>query len=229
MPEQKIEVASHPAPFNREALDVARKWLSRGSTPHKILDPFAGIGRIHELRPDFETYGIEIEPEWARASEYTLEGDMFDLKRLLREDNILPMWVDTVITSPVFGNRMSDHHDAKDDSRRITYRHTLGRPLHENNSGRLNWGKKYRDFHLHAWALLTDINPIHDFMLNIKDHIRKGERQYVTEFHVQTLRDLGWALLESEFIEAPGIRDGANHNIRVNGEMMLWFHKRAEL
>jgi hypothetical protein len=218
----------HPAPFNRDALEVVRTWLKREDwRKPNILDPFAGIGRIHELRPEYNTFGVEIEPEWAEASPYTVTGDVFDLKRLMRDgSNILPLYFDMVVTSPVFGNRMSDHHDAKDDSRRITYRHKLGRPLHVNNSGRLNWGAKYRDFHLHAYAVLSEVGA-KDFILNIKDHIRGGKRAFVSEFHIDTLRDLGWVLYDTEFIKTDGMGDGANHNIRVGGELVAWFKKGA--
>lgn len=218
---------AHPAPFNRDALEVIRTWLKQDEwKAPKILDPFAGVGRIHELRPEFETYGVEIEPEWAEASPYTVTGDMFELKELMRdESNILPLYFDMIVTSPVFGNRMSDHHDAKDDSRRITYRHTIGRPLHENNSGRLNWGAKYRDFHERAYKVLSGVGA-KDFILNIKDHIRGGQRIYVSEFHIDTIRGLGWELVETEFIKTGGVRDGQNYNIRVSGELVAWFKKK---
>ena len=216
--------APHPAPFNRDALAVIRKWLDGEPWNFpRILDPFAGIGRIHELRPDYETWGIEIEKEWAEASPFTVCGDMFDVKEMMRDpNNPLPPYFDAIVTSPVFGNRMSDHHEAKDDSRRITYRHKLGRPLAENNSGRLNWGAKYRDFHLHAYEVLTRVGA-RQFYLNIKDHIRKGERVFVTEFHIDTLRDLGWKLVETEFIRTGGMKDGQNNNLRVSGELVARF------
>lgn len=229
MSAEVLEIAPHPAPFNRDALKVIRQWVEKDHAlgRPKILDPFAGIGRVHEFRPKMETYGIEIEPEWAAASEFTLCGDMFDVKAMMSDEgSLLPEYFNVIVTSPVFGNRMSDHHEAKDDSRRITYRHKLGRPLHENNSGRLNWGKKYRDFHERAWTTLSeDVRGVSDFILDIKDHIRGGQRQYVSEWHVQTLRDLGWRLIETEFIQTDGMKDGANNNLRVGGELVAWFRR----
>ena len=47
---------------------------------------------------------------------------------------------DAICTSPTYGNRMADHHEARDGSPRDTYRHVLGRPLTPGNSGALHWG-----------------------------------------------------------------------------------------
>ena len=47
---------------------------------------------------------------------------------------------------------MADHHDAKDDSRRITYRHCYGKELQENNAGMLQWtDSTYKVLHRRAW------------------------------------------------------------------------------
>lgn len=54
---------------------------------------------------------------------------------------------DVVATSPTYGNRMADHHEARDDSDRGTYRHRLSRPLHPSNSGAMQWGEEYRSIH----------------------------------------------------------------------------------
>ena len=48
---------------------------------------------------------------------------------------------DMVVTSPTYGNRMADHHNAKDGRRRITYTHNLGRTLTPGNSGAMQWGE----------------------------------------------------------------------------------------
>lgn len=68
--------------------------------PPVLLDPFAGVGGIHALRPSIETYGVELEPEWAAASEHTQVGDALNLTE----------WgdgsVDVVATSPC----LAQHH-----------------------------------------------------------------------------------------------------------------------
>lgn len=111
-----------------------------------VLDPFAGVGRIHELeRPGRVTVGVEIELEWAATHPHTVCGDSTSLP-------FPNETFDYIATSPTYGNRMADHHNARDDSRRFTYKHMLGRDLHPNNSGRMQWGAPYRRLHETVWA-----------------------------------------------------------------------------
>ena len=52
---------------------------------------------------------------------------------------------EAICTSPTYGNRMADHFEAKDGSKRNTYRYAIGRALDEENTGKMQWGKKYRE------------------------------------------------------------------------------------
>src|SRR5207302_7210410 len=115
----------HPAKFSDPLLPVLRALIHPGA---RVLDPFAGSGRIHEITDN--AVGIEIEPEWADLHPHTHCGNALDLP-------FADAVFDVICTSPTYGNRMADHHDAKDDSRRNTYRHALGRPLHADNSCQL--------------------------------------------------------------------------------------------
>lgn len=54
---------------------------------------------------------------------------------------------DAICVSPVYGNRVSDSHNAKDGSKRVTYTHMLGRKLTDGNTGCLQWGEKYKQAH----------------------------------------------------------------------------------
>jgi hypothetical protein len=86
------------------------------------------------------TVEVELEPEWASQHPRTMVGDA----------RALPLpdaTFDMVVTSPTYGNRMTDHHNAKDGSRRITYTHNLGRTLTPGNSGAMQWGEDYRQLH----------------------------------------------------------------------------------
>lgn len=106
---------------------------------------------------------------------------------------------------------------ARDASRRNTYRHALGRPLHPANSGTLQWGDDYRTFHVAAWAELARVlTPGGRFVLNIKDHIRRGERQHVTDWHCEALAALGFAEIEHRRVDCPGQRFGANGGVRID-------------
>lgn len=215
-------LARHPAKFRDDHIEVAREMLSGKATC--VLDPFAGVGRVHALRPEFTTWGIEIEAEWSNQSFYTLCGDSTNLRNSLLKVGLHPSLFDAAFTSPAFGNRMADSHDAKDGSRRNTYRHALGRPLHPNNSGGMQWtDPEYKKLHESVWGQVTELPRARWFVLNIKDHIRKGERQRVTDWHVETLLAMGWEVEKQVEMDSSGNRDGANSKLRVDYESMILF------
>lgn len=207
----------HPARYTMSLLPIFAGMLV-GST--RILDPFAGTGRIFLLEqwlPECQIEGVEIEPEWAALDPRSTLGNALALP-----------WgdhtFDAICTSPVYGSRMSDHHNARDTSRRNTYRHALGRPLHRDNSGSLQWGEAYRSFHQRAWAEARRVlQPGGKFVLNIKDHIRGGKRQHVTDWHVATLIGLGFDLIRHEQIQTPGQRFGQNGKARIDYESVILF------
>lgn len=221
--------APHPATFNDDILAAINTLLPTRRL--SILDPFAGVGRVHELRSrGHSTYGIEIEPEWADQHEHTIVGNVLELDEALNRMFVGyyhtgPWRFDAIVTSPCYGNRMADRYagDAK-GTRRHTYRTYLGRDLHPTSSGSLQWGKQYRVFHRRAWAEVTRVvEPGGLFILNVKDHIRKGKIQPVTKFHLRTLELLGWGLEEEHRVQASGIRHGENHEARV------WYETVARL
>ena len=140
----------HPATYTDALLPIFAELLLKshghsvavGPGPAKILDPFAGTGKIARLRawlPQAEFYGYEIEPEWAEQARAAgcacTTGDS-------RQMHYPDAMFDAICTSPTYGNRMADHHEARDASPRHTYRHTLGRPLTPGNSGALQWGER---------------------------------------------------------------------------------------
>lgn len=209
----------HPAKYSAGLVELFAHLLAGY---RKVLDPFAGTGRIHQLRDlgNFETVGVEIEQEWADLTQHTQQGNALDLTF---KDNTF----DAVCTSPCYGNRMADHHNARDGSTRHTYRHTLGRPLSADSSGQLQWGPQYRAFHEQAWSEATRVlRPGGRFVLNLKDHWRQGQLQPVTGWHTQHLLSLGYELLHTLGHAAPGMRAGANGNTRAgNAEAVLVFRQ----
>ncbi len=198
---------SHPARYSTALLPVFADFLDGATT---VLDPFAGTGRIHELEEyGYETVGVEIEPEWAELHDRTEVGDALELR-------FKSASFDAICTSPTFGNRMADHHDAKDASTRRSYRHDLGRALHPHNSGKLQWGDAYRDFHERAWKEVSRVlRPKGIFVLNIKDHFRNKKREFVAGWHVTTMCRLGFTLREHEEVDTPAMRAGENSDARV--------------
>lgn len=215
----------HPARFSDPILDTIAQHVAGSRT---VLDPFAGTGRVHELRERAgvtETIGIEIEPEWADKHPDTRIGDALDL----RASGIQPESVDHIVTSPTYGNRMADHHDAKDESVRNTYKHTLGRDLSDNNSGQMQWGDEYREFHCKAWAeAVAALKPGGHFTVNIKNHIRNGQVQRVVEWHIDTLmHQFGLRMHAIDVVPTKGLAAGANDDVRTTHEYVVTFEKPA--
>jgi len=207
-------VTRHPAKFSDALLPVISQQVPAGSL---VLDPFAGTGKIHELRPHATTIGVELEPEWAAMSPFTIVGDALHLPFANKT-------FDAIATSPTYGNRMADHHNAKDASTRNTYRHTLGRSLHPNNSGQLQWGEPYRHFHVAAWTeAIRVLKPGGVFVLNTSDHYRKGVAQPVTKWHRSVLQGLGLTLVRATEVPTPRNRFGANGALRPDNESVITF------
>ncbi|MDA8315919.1 MAG: hypothetical protein M0010_12235 [Actinomycetota bacterium] len=142
-----VELRPHPAKFSDAILEVLQRVLEDEAERHqrhlRVLDPMAGTGRIHELVGPWTTVGVEIEPEWAAYHRRTLVGDATALPF---PDHAF----EVAMSSPAYGNRMADTHNARDVYKtgpragqltdRITYRHKLGRRLSPGNGGGLQWG-----------------------------------------------------------------------------------------
>lgn len=106
-------IEEHPAKWSKGVLTAVNAVvLARGpelGEPCRVLDPFAGTGGIHALALDglIEVIGVELEPEWAVNHPDTRVGNALELPLGDRS-------VHVVATSPCFGNRMADHHEAAD-------------------------------------------------------------------------------------------------------------------
>lgn len=125
-----------------------------------------------------------------------------------------------------YGNRMADHHEARDTSKRNTYRHTLGEALQPRNTGQMQWGKEYRALHELAWKECWRVlRPQGRMVLNVKDHIRNGQLIDVVGWHTFILCSMGFQLSQTHLIPLPGLRQGANYDVRVDQEFVLVFKK----
>lgn len=204
-------MTGHPARFPPAVLALIDRELGPAVS---VLDPFAGVGGIHALRPGRQTVGVELEWEWARSHPYTVVGDA---RRLPFPASTF----DAAATSPTYGNRMADTYDGRDGSRRYTYRLALGRPLTPGNTGGIPWGPAYRALHRDAWAeLWRVIRPGGRVLVNVKDHYRAGKLQAVAEWHRDALVAQGFRWLHTLEVETPGLRHGAGHHLRAPGEVL---------
>lgn len=232
--------APHPAKFSDSILEVLTRWIEPG---WRVLDPFAGTGRIHEIT-HAHTYGIELEPEWAAWHPRTEVGNALDLPF---EDGFF----DCIATSPTYGNRMADSHDAKErcrpckgtgisdgetcqkckgagrrDYKRITYTHQLGRKPTAGSSAVMQWGPKYRAFHEEAWAEADRVlRPGGLVLLNASDHIRNHQIQEVCDWHIETFEKMGYTVARLANPETRRMGFGANRDARVDAEMVAALRK----
>jgi SAM-dependent methyltransferase len=210
-------VTAHPAPYTASILERAAPHLD-GLT---VLDCFAGVGRVHRLgerlfeRPAW-TVGVELEWEWVVHGEgRTLRGDATGLPFRCGA-------FDACFTSCTYGNRMADTYT--DDSERHTYTAALGRPLSSGNSGAMQFGPGYKRLHERAWReVCRVVKPGGLFLLNISDHIRKGEVVEVCRWHQVTLEGVGFELKDIEQVATPRQRHGENGDARVGfEELQVW-------
>lgn len=132
--------ADHPAKWSDTVLvamhDAVRAEAERVGRPLLVLDPFAGVGRqrlAQAIHPHAAAVdGVELQPEWAFPAQLPdhRPGDGFTL---LGDATRLPStWTglyDAAATSPCYGNRMADHHDAKDPCKACKGRRTVVEPL----------------------------------------------------------------------------------------------------
>lgn len=207
----------HPAKYTDKLLPVFEEMLKGHQL---VLDPFAGTGKIHSL--PFLTVGLEIEPEWAELHERTGLGDATQMP--FNDESF-----DAICTSPTYGNRMADCHNAKDGSKRNTYTHCLGRKLADNNTGKMQWGGSYRKLHEKAWAeCFRVLKPSGVFVLNFKNHIRAGKEVDVFSWHIKTLLEIGFGLIEVRHVECSGNGFGQNGQARTGFEFVAKLYKPNE-
>jgi hypothetical protein len=218
-------VKSHPAKFSPQILQVLDGWLhmeafwlNKRTDKLRVLDPMCGVGGVHSLPG--RTFGVELEEEWASQHPRSQQGDCRALPWRAKS-------FDAIVVSPVYGNRLSDAYNAKDDSKRISYHFYLGRKPTHGSSAVMQWpSQAYKDFHEEAWEeSLRVLRPGGLMAINISDHIRGGERQHVSAWHCNTLEKLGLVCFARRDVPTPRMRFGQNHEARVECEHIFAFRK----
>ena len=219
----KTKPHPHPATYTDSFLPIFAELLGRRKN---VLDPFGGTGKLARIKEfGYKGHVIcnELEGEWVQTSPYPVDQWIIgDAQQVQLESQSLS----AVCTSPAYGNRMADHHNARDNSRRITYKHYLGRDLDPNNAGRMQWGDQYRSLHENVWQEMHRLlKPKGMLICNISDHIRGGERQHVTLWHINALMKIGFTMQDHIKVNTPRMKFGANANTRIEYESILVFTK----
>ena len=231
-----VELRPHPAKFSDAILEVLQSTLDAESRRHQrhlsVLDPMAGTGKIHELA-GATTLGVELEPEWAAYHSRTVVADATALPF---SDHAF----DAAITSPAYGNRMADAHEAKDVYKtgpragqltdRITYRHKLGRKLSPGNGGGLQWGAKYQELHRRILAEMVRVTaPGGLVVVNVSNHIRNHREVDVAGWWREAMVRTGLLVPEQDVtVPTPRMRYGQNHGARVEHEWVFVMRRRDE-
>lgn len=214
----------HPAKYTDKFIPIFANHLK---CCDRVLDPMGGTGKIGLIKKhgfDGVVYNNDLEVEWLQQS-FNNGCDVvsnFDAANTGYPDG----YFDGICTSPTYGNRMADSHVAKDLSVRNTYTHAIGRKLHDSNTGKMQWGESYRSKHVDIYKeiyRLLATNGI--FILNVKDHIRKGDVVHVSDFHLDTALSVGLVLEDNIKVEAKGNRFGRNGVVRVGYENIFIFRK----
>lgn len=224
----------HPAKFSEPILGVleravAAEWR-RQRRRLLLVDPFAGVGRCHLLAITGKvmTLGVEIEPEWARCHQRTVCANSLEWMsaQAMADD---PRVADIVATSPCYGNRFADHHNATDGSRRRSYKHDLGRMPTTGSAAVLHWGPAYWRFHADAYRGIFELlRPGGLFLLNVSDFYRNREQVHATPWHHGAASAAGFepdGRYWCTQVPTDRQRDGANHELRADHEIVFRFRK----
>lgn len=231
-----------PAKFSDVVLDDAKMMLLElqpSDCGWWLLDPFAGTGRVHELRRLevdqrgrlVMTVGTDIEPPCCTQETGNIRHDATNLPNEWSE------FYDCVFTSPTYANRMADTFKPKDTSRRYTYigafREATGDPdyqLAENSTCGLQWtgkqGDRYRELSFKSLQeMYRVLKPGGWLLLNVSDHIRNLVRQQVCKWWRDAAMEVGFELVQSRPIVTPRNRHGENNDLRVPVEMLFVLRK----
>lgn len=240
----------HDAKFSGEVLEILKRLA--GDAPGPIVDPFAGVGLIDQIgRAD--VIGIELEPEWAEASPVVRQGDALELGSYppavgtimtsptygnrMGDRYLGPAcggcggtgWAQLSATavglSVEFGECDRCSGTGRDGAGRYGYGISLGRLASEGSSCHLQWGDGYREFH-RRWLVVasTVLEPgPARLVLNMSDHYRGGQLQYVCQWWIEEAGRQGFRLADTHRADTARQGHGQNGEKRAAAEMVFVF------
>lgn len=244
----------HPARYSPEVTTLFRFLVGANARVH---DPFAGTGeKLLEtaLTRSWHLTGTEIEPEFI-VEPWVVQGDATDPatyprriecgecgyidERFMGCTNHHPRGY-VIMTSPVYPNGMADSWNAKDASKRRTYRTGLAqttgvdRQLHENNMGR--WGYRHGVFSTERrvyWSIAERAaacwNDAEAVLLNVSDFMAGERRIPIVHPWRELLHRNGWQTIDVHRVPTKRYGMGANRDVRVDTEIVLHAYGRGEL
>ncbi len=245
-------MTDHPAVFSQPILERLTQLVDRLDGPVlDLLGPEAGL--IHRLGRD-DTIGVEIEPEWAAMHPRTIQGDAAALPFPDASFGVVvtsPPYgnrmadqylgsADNEKCRPCLGTGVVFNGGEGDDCRKCDgtgrakstrrgYAISLGHLVDQRSSAGDQWGTRYRyRSEAHLREIRRVLRPGGTFILNISDHVRNGQRQYVTDWWVQTASRLGLAFVTAETVTTRRYGLGQNRGSRIDGEQIVVMEKRPD-
>jgi hypothetical protein len=219
----------HPARFSPSIVDNAIAYLVSIGFTGRVLDPFAGTGERLKSTRGIQFYGAELQYHWAKQRDR--DNISMVVANTLRGLPFAYDSFDGIFTSPDYGNRYADHHNAQDPSLRRSYFHDhlagTGEPLHPDNGGLLHWGPAYRQHKRKSYIILLKYLKLDGLVLvNVSDIVRNKRVVPCVAWHDLQLRALGVKMERRIEVETPRMRMGANSKARVSHEVILVGRKR---
>lgn len=232
----------HPAPFSKPIIDRIREMLADAHGA-RVLDPFAGTMRVLLAVPDSvrSVTAIEIEEEFVDEGIDFLTGKI-SYELAAKAECVVAdsaVWLRRhkktythAVTSPTYGNRMSDPYRSKEGVVCRSYAQSKGGALSEANTGRyMLHDPKYFDLNVRVMA--ATIERLVDggvFILNVSDFYRtlkKGQppvRVDVLGFWLDMMRLFPVHLAGLERVYTRRYKHGENRH-RVPYEYLVTFRK----
>lgn len=220
--QRKTGRAPHPAKFSAGIVEESL-WLLPAA-PAQVLDPFAGVGGVHDLRDHgFDTAGVEIEPEWANQHEGTVCGDSRSLSFGAGS-------FDAILTSPTYGNLMAEASVPDLTRGEVqTYAARLGRAVSAGSTARFRFADDgYRTLHEQVWAECWRVLRSGGILvLNTKDPVVGRAVVPMTAWHCRCLIALGFEMGGIRGVPVSGMGGAPQAGLegKAAAETLIAFHK----